>query len=76
MEIHGPGGYFGWNLDALDDCLGGGWGASPPFTLEWQHSEVARTRLVRNRALHRGTSTFFEVVLEIFADRGVEVVLQ
>ncbi|MFE2532064.1 barstar family protein [Streptomyces sp. NPDC059371] len=27
-----PGGYFGWNLDALDDCLIGGWGASTPFT--------------------------------------------
>ncbi|MEU8924519.1 barstar family protein [Kitasatospora sp. NPDC048545] len=74
--VDGPGGYFGWNLDALDDCLGGGWGASPPFTLEWQHSEVARTRLVRQRALHQGTETLFEVLLEIFADHGVKVVLQ
>ncbi|WP_372346599.1 barstar family protein [Streptomyces sp. KL116D] len=33
--INGPGGYFGWNLDALDDCLCGGWGATTPFTLHW-----------------------------------------
>src|SRR5258705_25593 len=25
--INGPGGYFGWNLVALDDCLGWKWGA-------------------------------------------------
>src|SRR5262245_33941425 len=24
--VNGPGGYFGRNLDALDDCLGGGFG--------------------------------------------------
>ncbi|MEV5493765.1 barstar family protein [Nonomuraea fuscirosea] len=26
--INGPGGYFGWNLDALDDCMYGRFGAS------------------------------------------------
>lgn len=31
--INGPGGYFGWNLDALADCLRGGFGATVPFTL-------------------------------------------
>ncbi|WP_406100936.1 barstar family protein [Streptomyces sp. NBC_01003] len=24
--INGPGGYFGWNLDAANDCLRGRWG--------------------------------------------------
>ncbi|MFD0592855.1 barstar family protein [Catellatospora coxensis] len=24
--VNGPGGYFGWNLDALVDCLRGRWG--------------------------------------------------
>ncbi|MFE0701069.1 barstar family protein [Streptomyces sp. NPDC058872] len=28
--VNGPGGYFGWNPDALDDCLRGGWGATAP----------------------------------------------
>ncbi|WP_086844349.1 barstar family protein [Amycolatopsis kentuckyensis] len=31
--VNGPGGYFGWNLDALADCLRGGFGATPPFTV-------------------------------------------
>ncbi|MCP2298911.1 Barstar (barnase inhibitor) [Nocardia amikacinitolerans] len=31
--VNGPGGYFGFNLDALSDCLRGGFGAVPPFTL-------------------------------------------
>lgn len=39
--VNGPGGYFGWNLDALDDCLRGRWGAKSPFTLEWHSSSVA-----------------------------------
>lgn len=44
--INGPGGYFGWNLDALDDCFAGGFGARPPFRLVWHHSAVAREHLV------------------------------
>ncbi|WP_430779784.1 barstar family protein [Actinoplanes sp. G11-F43] len=40
--VNGPGGYFGWNLDALDDCLCGGFGASTPFTLVWGDAEIAR----------------------------------
>ncbi|OPG08058.1 barstar family protein [Microbispora sp. GKU 823] len=44
--INGPGGYFGWNLDALADCLRGRWGAARPFRLIWHHSDVARRHLV------------------------------
>ncbi|MEU9576957.1 barstar family protein [Streptomyces chilikensis] len=36
--VDGPCGYFGWDLDALDDCLRGRWGATAPFTLHWDHS--------------------------------------
>lgn len=71
--INGPGGYFGWNLSAVDDCLRGGFGATPPFTLEWQHSDIAKSRLVSNQ---RGVDAFFEVLLEIFMDRGIDVVLR
>ncbi|MGW2403259.1 barstar family protein [Streptomyces sp. NPDC001739] len=60
--INGPGGYFGWNLDAVDDCLRGRWGATPPFTLEWQHSTDARAHLA--------------LLLEIFEERGIEVILK
>ncbi|AUY48695.1 barstar family protein [Streptomyces sp. CB01881] len=63
--VNGPGGYFGWNLDALDDCLGGRWGATAPFTLRWHHSDVARARLAR-----------FPTVLEILRRHRVEVDLR
>ncbi|MEU4692225.1 barstar family protein [Actinoplanes sp. NPDC023714] len=39
--VNGPGGYFGWNLGALHDCLLGGWGAEPGFRLIWHDSAVA-----------------------------------
>jgi hypothetical protein len=44
--INGPGGYFGWNLGAVHDCLGGGFGAQAPFRLVWHDSVVAREHLV------------------------------
>ncbi|MGW0823377.1 barstar family protein [Streptomyces sp. NPDC002845] len=40
--VNGPGGYFGRNYPALDDCLSGRWGAAWPFTLVWHDAEVAR----------------------------------
>jgi RNAse (barnase) inhibitor barstar len=40
--VNGPGGYFGWNPDALHDCLRGGWGAAQPFRLIWHDAAVAR----------------------------------
>ena len=57
--MNGPGGYYGWNLDAVVDCLRGGWGARPPFTLWWQDSEVAQQE--------------FETGLTILRDEGMEV---
>lgn len=33
-SINGPGGYFGGCLDSLSDCLCGGFGVMPPFTIE------------------------------------------
>lgn len=40
--INGPGGYFGWNLDALHDCLRGGFGALTPGYL-FAHEFLRRT---------------------------------
>ncbi|MDK0523001.1 barstar family protein [Streptomyces sp. ML-6] len=52
--VNGPGGYFGRNLDALADCLGGGMGTPDDgdFVFEWRdhmlsaralgHEETAR----------------------------------
>lgn len=60
--VNGPGGYFGWNLDALVDCLRGGFGVETPFTLDWQSFETAR-------ALPR-----LDTILSILADAEVTVV--
>ncbi|QKW08698.1 barstar family protein [Streptomyces sp. NA04227] len=86
--VNGPGGYFGWNLSALDDCLRGRWGAAPPFTLRWLNSGVAKSRLreridgridARDDARDsqgKAPSTLFDVLLEIFGEHGIEVELR
>ncbi len=74
--INGPGGYFGWTLDALVDCLRGGWGATSPFTLQWQYSAVARARLAELRATGEGEAILFDLLLEIFQEQGIQVILQ
>jgi RNAse (barnase) inhibitor barstar len=43
--VNGPGGYFGWNADALHDCVTGGWGAEWPFRIVWSDAVVARAHL-------------------------------
>ncbi|WP_053752817.1 barstar family protein [Streptomyces sp. MMG1533] len=70
--VNGPGGYFGWGLDALNDCLRGRWGAAPPLTLVWHDAEVARACLgVTPLAGHRPPT--FDELLIFLAERGVEV---
>ena len=68
--VNGPGGYFGRNLDALADCLKGGFGTPEdrPFEFEWQHSEVSRRHL---QEVQRGQRTFFDAVREVFDEAGV-----
>jgi len=68
--VNGPGGYFGRNLDALADCLKGGFGTpeNRPFEFEWQHSAVSRRYLGE---VHRGQRTLFDSIREVFRDAGV-----
>ncbi len=63
--VNGPGGYYGWNLDAVADCLRGGWGATPPFTLRWQGSDVAAQRVPE-----------FGALLTVLREGGVDVRLE
>lgn len=72
--VNGPGGYFGCNLDALNDCMRGGFGATPPFTINWSESHTARTYLTE--LAPSGRATIFEVIMEICAERGVHVLLR
>lgn len=45
--VSGPGGYFGRNLDAFNDCLRGGFGApeDDDYIIEWRHHEQSRAAL-------------------------------
>ncbi|MEU7923946.1 barstar family protein [Micromonospora sp. NPDC049801] len=75
--INGPGGYFGWNLDALDDCLAGGFGAHTPFRLVWHNSAIAREHLVAgyDRRLLRPATTL-EYLLGMLTEHQVEIDLR
>ncbi|MFD7904401.1 barstar family protein [Kitasatospora sp. NPDC059722] len=74
--INGPGGYFGWNLDAVIDCLRGGWGATAPFTLLWNDSAEAIRQLTERLSTEDGDVTLFDVLLRIFEEGDVRVVLR
>jgi RNAse (barnase) inhibitor barstar len=71
--VNGPGGYFGWNLDAVVDCARGRWGATPPFTLVWRHADVSEPHLSKTRVRE---DTLFECVLGILDDHGIDVDLR
>jgi len=43
--INGPHGYFGGDLDALDDCLCGSFGTLPPLTIYLSHFDAVRNAL-------------------------------
>ncbi|MBD3146737.1 barstar family protein [Microbispora camponoti] len=64
------------NLDALDDCLCGGFGARTPFTLIWQDSQIARGSLATSIEGMDEPFTYYDVILSIFQDRDVAVVLR
>jgi hypothetical protein len=75
--INGPAGYFGWDLDALDDCLCGRFGAQASFRLVWHHSSVAREHLLSGYDRRRlGPAVTLEYLLGMLAKRHVEVVLR
>ncbi|MEV8388401.1 MULTISPECIES: barstar family protein [unclassified Streptomyces] len=51
--VNGPGGYFGSNLDALADCLHGGYGTPDDgdFVIEWRRHELSRRTLGREETV-------------------------
>lgn len=69
-SVNGPGGYFGRNLDALADCLRGGFGTpeNRPYQFEWEHSALSRRYLMD---AHGGRRPFLDSVRDVFDDAGV-----
>lgn len=65
-EVNGPGGYFGRNLYALNDCLRGDFGVKSISELRWLHHQ-------RSKKLFK---TKFDRILEIFADHHIKIMLE
>lgn len=63
--VNGKDGYFGADLDALADCLCGGFGVRLPLTVKFRNSETARVTL----------GTFFNLIVAVLTERGVTVVI-
>jgi hypothetical protein len=74
--LHGPGRYYGWGWDAFEDCLCGGFGVAPPFTLTWHDSAVARRALADVVKDPEDGLSYFEEIVRLLERRGVTVVLQ
>jgi len=68
FAVNGPGGYFGRNLDALADCLRGGFGTPEdrPYEFVWEHSAQSRRRL----------PSFVDSVRSVFEEAGVTLTLK
>ncbi|MDH6574939.1 barstar family protein [Kitasatospora sp. MAP5-34] len=74
--VRAPDGYYGRNLDALVDCLRGGFGPEPPFTLLWDDSAAARRALTRRLVIEGREQCYFDAVLDVLREGGVTVVLR
>ncbi|MFE5938650.1 barstar family protein [Streptomyces sp. NPDC056470] len=72
----GPGPYFGREWNAFKDCLGGGFGVAPPFTLTWHDSEVASRALEDVVANSEEVLSYCEDIVRILERCGVTVVLR
>ena len=73
--VNGPDGCFGGNLDALADCLRGGYGTPEdrPFEFVWRHSDDSRRSLA---GFASGGNPFFDAVGGGFDDSGVTLKLR
>jgi RNAse (barnase) inhibitor barstar len=73
--VNGADGYFGRNLDALADCLRGGFGTPEqrPFEFEWQYSSLSR-RYLSN--VYYGKRSLFEAIADVFREAGVPLRLK
>jgi hypothetical protein len=72
----GPGGYFGREWNAFKDCLSGGFGVSPPFTLIWHDADVARQALAGVVSDPGEGLSYFEDIVRLLTRYGAVVELQ
>lgn len=68
--VNGAGGYFGRNLDALADCLRGGFGTpeNQHYEFEWQHSSLSQRYL---SGVYHGQRPLIAAIQDVFDGAGV-----
>ncbi|MFE7273819.1 barstar family protein [Streptomyces sp. NPDC057623] len=71
--VNGPGGYFGGCVDALVDCLRGGFGCTTPATLHWRDAATAREHLSRVLTPEGRPYDLVALVLEVLAEGRMHV---
>ncbi|MFC4907699.1 barstar family protein [Actinomadura gamaensis] len=69
--VNGPGGYFGSNLDAVDDCLGGTFGYTRPATLLWRDAATARQNLSHMLTPDGRPYDLFTELLNVLTEGGM-----
>ncbi|HEX6523727.1 MAG TPA: barstar family protein [Streptosporangiaceae bacterium] len=74
--FNGPGGYYGREWQGLNDCLGGGFGAVPPFTLIWHDAAVARQALADVYGDLEGKLPYVDDLIQLLERYGVTVDLR
>jgi hypothetical protein len=74
--VNGPGGYFGWNLDALRDCLDGGWGATAKPKIRWRDFAVAQRNLTETRETLNGVESVLDIALSVIRRSGADLDLR
>ncbi|WP_116246689.1 barstar family protein [Nocardiopsis sp. FIRDI 009] len=73
--LDGPGGYYGSGMDAMRDCLSGGFAAEPPFRLVWHDARASRRALADVRLAPEGRLGYFDDVFRTLRRFGVIVEL-
>jgi RNAse (barnase) inhibitor barstar len=66
--VNGTGGYFGSNLDALADCLGGGYGTPDDEPFQFVLTDSAKAKAALDSHTWRG-------LLEVFATADIDLAL-
>ncbi|QKW19424.1 barstar family protein [Kitasatospora sp. NA04385] len=75
--VGAPDGYYGRNLDALADCLRGGFGPEPPFVLVWRRAMVSAQALTRRvTGPDEEERSYFDAVLDVLRQGGATVRLR
>ncbi|ALA41296.1 barnase inhibitor [Paenibacillus peoriae] len=76
--INGPGGYYGFSLDSISDCLCGGFGTVGPFTIHWKNVHYFLERFEEEwdqegRCYRFSPQQYFTDLLTILVSGGVTV---